>query len=355
MASPLFGGRMIFNIAQSELARAVQLAARAVPKGQAMPYLACILIEAREDGVTFSATDMDRSVKVKCMALVEGEGAALVPAEKLAKLAKTMPDAAVSVKHDGQSIAFSCGKVRLTLPTLDPDDFPGFPMVDGDKSVLSAADFQTIAAKMPAMVSNDESRAVLCMVRIECKDGTCTAAATDGYKMGTVEVDCVGDMEGEFPASVIHDMVADSDVTLTAGDMAVSVRCGDVEMTARGASGTYPRWEQLFQRSNGAGVAAEFPGNAMVRALKRAQAMSNVVKVEASGNEIRLRAGGDDGEIVDSIDCDVFSDFGFTVDSRFMVPAIECIDAPMVQMLDSGNPVFMRGGRSRSLVMAMRG
>jgi len=129
------------TISKSELLGSVKAPARIASRATA-DFLACLLIDAKDDAVTVSAMDFVESVRVSAPALVDEPGTALISARSLMGIANALPDAAVELCADESGAVITCGKSKFDIPALDPDLFPSFPEVTPEEELsIPAADF----------------------------------------------------------------------------------------------------------------------------------------------------------------------------------------------------------------------
>jgi DNA polymerase-3 subunit beta len=95
-----------------------------------MPILSHALIEADDDGLTLSGTDLELAVRVHCDAEVREVGSAAMPARKLYDyLGAIAAGAEVTIALDepGGWAKATCAKTRVKVPTLKAESWPDLP------------------------------------------------------------------------------------------------------------------------------------------------------------------------------------------------------------------------------------
>src|SRR5690606_7053782 len=99
-----------------------------VEKKTTIPVLSNVLIEAREDRLMLSATDLELAIQVYCPATVVKPGSTTVPAKKLLDYVRLLPDAELSLKvGDNHSASIVCGRSRTRIGGMSRDNFPEIP------------------------------------------------------------------------------------------------------------------------------------------------------------------------------------------------------------------------------------
>lgn len=170
----------------------------------------------------------------------------------------------LTLTPDGDAVTVTYGAVAATLQQARVDDWVSLDFDPADAVGMFAAD-DTFAAAVAAAVSHastDETRPVLCALRLEVIDGgSVRLVATDSYRLIVRDVAC--EVFGTDPANGEH---AALQVPATVFGIATAKATGDVVVYAtpngamlvragetwlmRGYDGQYPNWSQLMPESN---------------------------------------------------------------------------------------------------------
>src|SRR5690606_7658070 len=101
---------MKFNIPQATFHQPLSLLSRYVSSRPALPVLSNILIEATQDSLVFSATNLDVTIKAHISAIVEEPGSTTVPARLLSEVIATLPSSTITVTTDDTQCHIQSGK-----------------------------------------------------------------------------------------------------------------------------------------------------------------------------------------------------------------------------------------------------
>ena len=173
---------MRFNIAKDELIEVLNSVSKGMSSRSTLPILSGILVSAEDSSV--QTTDLEISIRHSVVADVADPGRTVVPGKLFIDIAKSMPDAAVTVATDGDQVIISCLDSAFTLSTLNPVDFPYFPQVETSmKVVLPPKRLADAVRKVGKAVSRDESRAILTGILFAVEDDNVRLAATDSYRL----------------------------------------------------------------------------------------------------------------------------------------------------------------------------
>ena len=119
---------MEFTVSKADLLRELGLSQGVVEKKTTIPILSNVLLEARGDRLSLTATDLELGLRTSCPAKVKKEGFGTIPARKLLDYVRLLPDADITVKFAENNWAnFSCGRSRTRIAGLSRESFPELP------------------------------------------------------------------------------------------------------------------------------------------------------------------------------------------------------------------------------------
>ena len=89
---------MEFTVSKNDLVRELGLSQGVVEKKTTIPILSNVLIEAKDDRIILTATDLELGIRCSCPAKVKKEGAGTIPARKLLDYTRLLPDSDLNMK-----------------------------------------------------------------------------------------------------------------------------------------------------------------------------------------------------------------------------------------------------------------
>jgi DNA polymerase-3 subunit beta len=153
---------------KSDLGQAINTASRAISPRSTLPILSNILLDAEEDSIRLTATDLDTGIRYVMRAQILEEGSLTVPAGILGDVIASLPEAEVSLESEDGRLLVRCGKSDYTILTTPADEFPVVPEVTDDftcslpQGLLKEVLRQTVFA-----ASKEESRMIMMGVLFE--------------------------------------------------------------------------------------------------------------------------------------------------------------------------------------------
>lgn len=172
------------------------------PKGTVLPVLSNVLVEAKNQGVRLTLTDLELDVSAFAGGIVSKAGATTVPFKEFERLVKSLPKGEVvrfkterKEKGNGDSPRWidercivSCGSLSVTFKTIIADEFPVVTTVRG-KAFNDGAWLPKACRLVQHAIAKDVSRPALTYA--ELTNGT--FAGVDGYRLATYELEGLRD------------------------------------------------------------------------------------------------------------------------------------------------------------------
>jgi DNA polymerase-3 subunit beta len=250
---------MNFTITRKNLHEGLAAVSASIPTKTTLPVLSNILLEAAEDGVWMSGTDLDVAVRVKVPADVTEQGNITAPGKKLQEIARELPDQPVAVSTRGDQIELNCGHSRFKLNGLPAEEFPTLPEVSFDGGwQVAGSDLQSLIHHTAFAASTEESRPILNGVLWELRDGSMRMVATNGHRLARMGVPASssGAPSADFivpPAALqqVQRLFKDTDeLEVAQSGNHLGFRSGDTEVYTRLIEGAYPNYEQVIPKDN---------------------------------------------------------------------------------------------------------
>ena len=327
-------------------------------------YLACALIEAGSGTVTVTATDQTDSVSVTVPALVEEQGSALVPAKRLHGVVKSMPDGSVTVKCDDRA-SVSSGRANVTLPLLDPEDFPSFPDVEsGDPAVIPAAQIADAVTRTSPFVYRKDDKPILTCVRIKASGGKIDYDATDSYRCIRLRGDCGEGLsfDAPIPLRLLHQIAGDAkdgDVRLSFSNGLVKAEYGETTRVSRLIEGQYPNVDVFLatERNAVAGIAKDALRSAVERSIVSCSG-NTALAVEVLEGSVRMtRVGEGSEEFEEYLDAEFIEGTGYIrVSPHYLLDSVRSVDSDVVELAINAalRPLAVDGDKVKTIVMPVR-
>jgi DNA polymerase-3 subunit beta len=310
---------MEFSIGKSDLVRELSLTQGVVEKKTTIPILSNILIEAAEDAITITATDLELGIRCRVPAKVKKPGAGTVPARKLLDYVRLLPDADVNFKfQDNHWASITCGRSKTRIAGMSRESFPELPPMPGPIAQLSVKELAGMISRTMFAISMEESRFTLNGALLLLRNELITMVATDGHRLAFVESG-KGTSDGVnfralIPRKAMGEILKlagegalDSKVTLAGDDNHLFFQFGDRLLITRKLTGNFPDYERVLPKENTKIVklAKSDVRSAIERVAQFADERSRAIRVQFAPGEVRVFSSSvETGESEESVPTD---------------------------------------------------
>ncbi|MFW6075351.1 MAG: DNA polymerase III subunit beta, partial [Chloroflexota bacterium] len=344
---------------QENLQRALGIAGRAVATKSTLPVLGNFLLEAEDDHLTISGTNLEMGIIYTIPATVEEPGKATLQARVLSDFVASLPSGEVELFEDSgpTTMLVKHGSTQAHVRGQDPNDFPeltrsveeGGQTIRLDPETLIDAIEQTVFA-----AATDDSRPVLAGVQIESHGEDLTFAAADGFRMSVRTVKPSSPVEGDLSiivparamqelARVVGDTEEEVALHVTPNGAQLVAEVPDVTFYTRLIDGTFPDLSKIIPTdwTTRAVIGRDVLLDATRRSSIFARSSNDVVKVAIGGNSgdddvghITISAtAADTGDNRDEIDAQIDgNDLEVAFNARYLSDLLSVVHSPSVAM-----------------------
>ena len=311
---------MEFTVSKADLVRELGLSQGVVEKKTTIPILSNVLLEAREDRLYLTATDLELGLRTSCPAKVKKEGSGTIPARRLLDYVRLLPDADITVKFGENNWAsFSCGRSRTRIAGLNRESFPELPAMPETIAEIPVKQLSAMIARTMFAISMEESRFTLNGALMLLGDKTITMVATDGHRLAYVQrpSDAAGAHLG-FRALVPRKAMAeisklsdeagaDAKVKFGGDDNHLFFEFGPRLLITRKLTGNFPDYERVLPQENihiARITKSEIKG-AIERVAQFADERSKAIRVQFVTGEMKVfSAALETGDSEESVPCE---------------------------------------------------
>ena len=315
---------MKFSIDRSALLTALQHVHSVVERRNTIPILSNVLIEAKEDGVYLTATDMDIAV-IEKINLEKSEimqlGTITTSAQMLYDIVRKLPEnikvELLSEQNDRLGIKASSSSFALNC--LPAEDFPSISQEEFKYSFsLETNDLIRLIDKTSFAMSLEETRYYLNGIYLHAVKGTdgekLRTVSTDGHRLSRVDMN-IPEGANEIPGVIIprktiieiRKLLEDhSDIiNLSLSDNKIKLSFSNVILTSKLLDGTFPDYSRVIPEQNEKTVTIS--NQLLSEAVDRVSTVSTdktrAIKVNISkGNLVISATNPDKGSASESLD-----------------------------------------------------
>ena len=359
---------------RENLLEPLQQIAGVVERRQTLPILANILINAGNQGLQMTSTDLEVELKTKASANCEGEADFTVPARKLLDITKALPEGAViNLDIDGDKAKLQSGRSRFSLGVLPAQDYPVIePTPSNINLTIQEGLFKRLIEKTQFAMAQQDVRYYLNGMLLEIQNGDIRTVATDGHRLALSQKKGAVSKDASTQVILPRKAVIELGRLLKDRDEAIKVELSNsyIKVILEGAvftskliDGRFPEYQRVMPSGSDKEVEAE--KGTLRQSLSRASILSNEkyrgIRFSVSPKLLQLQAHNpEQEEAEEELEVAYEGDelkIGFNV--GYLIDAISAIDEEQViiELKDSNSSALIYGkgnDESKYVIMPMR-
>ena len=358
---------MKLTIQRETLLAASTRAASFTSRKNLIPALSYALIHADDNGITISATDLEKQFTERTEADVSETGSVCVPVSQVSEAVKRLPAGSlVTISTDDNQVTIRSGRYHATMNTIPVDDFPVFSETETHcEFTLPASVLRSQFQRVQFAISNEETRYYLCGVHIHTDDDKLKFVATDGHRLAVshvVKPNMTGSLDNGviIPRGVVADVCrlldGDSDVRVALSDTRVVFYIRSAVVASKLIDGSFPEYKRVIPRGGDIEVTV---GSALSGVIDRVAAVSSErsrpVKFAFTEAELELTCTDHNaGTAMDALEvsCNGTLDIGFQ--ARYVQDMLSSVVGDSIwRMTDSSGPALIRDSGNEDVMFVL--
>jgi DNA polymerase-3 subunit beta len=363
---------MKFTAEREHILAALQAAIGVVERRQTMPILANVLLSAKDNRLSVTATDLEVELVAGADIKSGNDGAITLPGRKVLDICRSLPEGAkITVAQDGERVQLKAGKSRFTLSSLPAAEFPVIDEMNVQQTVdIPQSDLKRLLDKTHFSMAQQDVRYYLNGMLLETDGKMLRSVATDGHRLALCEMELAAKGKGQqiiVPRKGVLELQrllgSEGVVTVTIGSNHIRVQIGDIRFTSKLIDGRFPEYSRVIPANPPRLVQAD--KDVLRSALQRTAILSNEkyrgIRLAMKGNSMTLQAHNpEQEEAEEEIEVQYDGDdleVGFNV--NYLLDAIAAIEGSEVEigLTDANSSCLIRApdnSSSRYVVMPMR-
>jgi DNA polymerase-3 subunit beta len=247
---------MKFKVEKEDLLNGIQTVQNIITTKAALPILSNLLIEADNDNIRLSATDLDIGISCVIPVQIQEAGAITVPAKRFGDIIRELPGENLNIStKKNNSVVIEIETCQFKIMGLPREEFPKLPEFQNKEAIkLEQGVLKQMLNLTSFAVSFDETRYILNGILFKINKNNITLVATDGKRLAIIErkvkQEAVKDICIIVPIKTIHELIRnlkdDVEMSLTLGSNQVLFDLGQVVIISRLIEGEFPDYRQVI-------------------------------------------------------------------------------------------------------------
>lgn len=310
---------MKFSVGSGELNEALAVVTKALSSSSETPVLKGIYLSAFENELYLKCSDSSIQIETTIPALVEEEGAAVMPGRLMADLVRRMRSGSINFETvDDLSMKVVSGRSKSVLQFFAPDTYPRMEETRSDVSFGIKQDlFRSMIKQTVFSCGDEDAKPVLRGIFMEFTDeGYLNLIALDGFRLAkrSEKVSVEGEKRNAIvPAKTMNDIAnilsdTEDEISITLSATHITVDLGATKIKARLIKGDYINYKNILSRKSASRIIVnreEFLESLDMVWLIAKENNNNVIKLEFDEDRMLISARSQAGSINESVSINI--------------------------------------------------
>lgn len=326
---------------------ALSIVTKALPVRSTISVLEGVYMKAEQRRLLLRCTDLNIQIEASIDALIEKEGATVLPGRLFSEMAKRLPGESVSIDVNKKNTAeIISGAYRTTLQCEDAGDYHAMNEVESDTSIkIEPNDFKSMVRGCIFAAAQDDTKPILTGALMELGSDSLRLIALDGYRLAlrTAPIVNNGTEEKEIvvPARSLIEVARilpddGEKATITFSRTHLSATGGDVKIIARLMEGDFIKYKQILPNEHMTRVRVnrkELLDGIERVALMARESKSNLIKFSISREMIEISANSEIGRSNEEIPCAAMGeDIEIAFNNKYLTDVFKVLDDEEIYM-----------------------
>ncbi len=360
---------MKFICYQQNLSKALNIVSKALLGRTTIPILKGILISAKNDILTLTASDIDITIEKIINADVIEEGDIVIPAKLLIDLVRKLPSEDITFElKENKNVSIKCNKSKFNLLSFSAEEYPVDKKIEDHTSILlKTSDFSSMVKSTTFATSTDETKGAITGALFEIEKEKISMVATDGFRLSLSmrknqsEIEKKIIISGKF-LNEINKIISESDdeeLTINIEKNKAVFELFNTKIFVRLLEGEFMEYKRILPENLPINVTVN--KSELLESIDRASLFSregqnNLIKFSIKENLMQISSRSEDGNIIEEVDIDKDGDdidIGFN--SKYLIEGLKIYDDEKIkiELNTSVTPCLLKGENENNVYLIL--
>ena len=277
---------MKLTLQREQLLKPLQMVIGAIDSKQAMPILSNVLLQAKENRLSVTGTDLEvELVGQSLLPSMQPDSVQLtLPARKLMDICKALPDeAAIELYQEKDRVILKSNRSRFTMSTMPATDFPSVESSEANLSFsMPQAELLRLLQRTAFAMAHQDVRYYLNGMLFEFTGSLMRTVATDGHRLAMQQITLPVAQDHRLQIIVPYKAIVELSRLLKDPEQAVEISVSnhhirlvssDFVFTTKLIEGRFPDYQRVIPKSGNKTIVVD--RDELKQALMRTSILSN--------------------------------------------------------------------------------
>ena len=272
-----------------------------VERRHTLPILSNLLLEAKNDQIQLTATDLEMQISLQIQSKFSGELSTTLSAKKFLDICRSLPDSAeIEMVSSDSRMTVKAGKSRFNLQTLPAADYPVMTKVLANSETFSISQntLKQCLKQVEFAMAQQDIRYYLNGLLLELNEKKLNLVGTDGHRLSFTSADLNKSYEKTeviIPRKTILELIkllddSEEEITVEISSGQINFSFNDIKLISKVIDGKFPDYNRVIPK----GHQNSFNINRLqiLTAMQRASILSNEkyrgIRLDIKGQNLRL-------------------------------------------------------------------
>ena len=349
---------MKIKINQNELNKALNIVQKAVSSRTTLPILSGVLIEASDNKLILTATDLELGIKTYSECEVIEEGSIVVHARLLGDFIRKLPsNSMVSIEtFSNNNIEIKCLNSEFNVLGNSSSEYPDNTFDnDGKVFEIKSESLKDLVKYTCFAAAQENIKPIFTGCLIEIKDKICTFVALDGFRMAikkeNIEYD--GELSAVVPSKTLMEILRileedDNNTIVTMSESHISFKIENTTIISNLLDGKFLDYEGILKDDYKTVIKIDnfnFKNSIERASLLAKDDKNNLIILDIKDDNMQINSASEYGNVeeVNSIEKEG-EDIKIGFNSKYMLDVLKVIDNQYITMnlIGKNNPCFIK-------------
>jgi DNA polymerase-3 subunit beta len=276
---------MNIKIDRDVLLKPLSAVSSIVERRHTLPILSNLLLEASQDKVTLTATDLEMQISLSLAGIPEGNISTTVSARKLLDICRSLPEQAqITINIQDNRMQLKAGKSRFNLQTLPAADYPLMAKSSGETGLVLAIAQRTLKKLLKQVeyaMAQQDIRYYLNGLLFEVNGNRLNVVGTDGHRLCFTTTELPQSHEKQeliLPRKTVLELIklldeSDEVVAIEVGANQVNFSFSGIRLISKVIDGKFPDYTRVIPVGHQNNLMVD--RQTLLLAMQRASILSN--------------------------------------------------------------------------------
>ncbi len=348
---------MKIKVNQNDLNKSINIVQKAVSSRTPLPILSGILIEAKDNMLILTATDLELGIKTYSPCEVEEEGSIVVHAKLIGDFVRKLPsNSYVHIETtENNNMEIKCLNSEINILGNSSEEYPNDTFSnEGNSLKIKTNKLRSLIKYTYFATAQDNIKPIFTGCLIEIKNNICTFVALDGYRMAVKKdkIDYDGEVSVIVPSKTLVEILRiieedTENLEIIVSESHVSFKLDNTIIISNLLEGKFIDYEGII-KDNYVTVASVETSD-IRDSIERASLLAkddknNLVILDIKENNMQINSASEFGNVEENVPIDKNGeDIKIGFNSKYLLDFLKVIESERVSLnlIGKNNPCFM--------------